>query len=128
VLLATYYVAFMTHEYGHSFAARILGITPRPWPIHWGSNSIANILFLDELDEHVDYDDAMASGKNVAVAVVALSGIPNVAATHSRRPVGQLAAGREPWKRQVLTAGQNTANSRSSQLSRTRPSRARSAM
>jgi hypothetical protein len=41
--------------------------------------------------------------------------------------VGQLAAGREAVKRHVLTAGQNTANSRSSQSSRTRPSRARSA-
>ncbi len=45
VLLVTYYVAFMTHEYGHSFAAWILGIKPSPWPIHWGSNSFVNILF-----------------------------------------------------------------------------------
>jgi hypothetical protein len=59
----------MTHEYGHSFAAWILGIKSSPWPIHWGSNSIGNILFLDEVDEHVDYDTAMASGKNLAVAV-----------------------------------------------------------
>lgn len=75
VLLVTYYVSFMTHEYGHSFAAWILGIKSSPWPIHWGSNSIGNILFLDEVDEHVDYDTAMASGKNLAVAVVAVSGI-----------------------------------------------------
>jgi hypothetical protein len=75
VLLVTYYVSFMTHEYGHSFAAWMLGIKSSPWPIHWGSNSIGNILFLAEVDEHVDYDAAMASGKNLAVAVVALSGI-----------------------------------------------------
>jgi membrane-associated phospholipid phosphatase len=75
VLLVTYYVSFMTHEYGHSLAALILDIKSGPWPIHWGSNSIGNILFLDEVDEHVDYDTAMASGKNLAVAVVAVSGI-----------------------------------------------------
>ena len=40
-----------------------------------GQQQLANILFLDEVDEHVDYDAAMASGKNLAVAVVALSGI-----------------------------------------------------
>jgi len=54
VLLVTYYVSFMTHEYGHSFTAWILGINSSPWPIHGGSNSIGNILFLDEVDEHVD--------------------------------------------------------------------------
>ncbi|MFI5509410.1 hypothetical protein ACIA48_18240 [Mycobacterium sp. NPDC051804] len=75
VLLVTYYVSFMTHEYGHSFAAWFLGIKSSPWPIHWGSNSIFNILFLDEVDEHVDYAAAMASGRHLAVAVVALSGI-----------------------------------------------------
>jgi hypothetical protein len=75
VLLVTYAVAFVAHEYGHSFAAWILGIKSSPWPIHWGGNSIGNILFLDEVDELVDYDTAMASGKNLAVAVVALSGI-----------------------------------------------------
>ena len=75
VLLVTYYVSFMTHEYGHSFAAWMLGIKSSPWPITWGSNTIGNFLFLSEVDEHVDYDAAMASGKNLAVAVVALSGI-----------------------------------------------------
>ena len=75
VLLITYYVSFMTHEYGHSFAAWMLGIKSSPWPITWGSNTIGNFLFLSEVDEHVDYDAAMASGKNLAVAVVALSGI-----------------------------------------------------
>ncbi|MBY0290094.1 MAG: hypothetical protein K2X52_23570 [Mycobacteriaceae bacterium] len=75
ILLVTYYVSFMTHEYGHSFAAWILGIKSSPWPITWGSNSIGNFLFLSEVDEHVDYRTAMASGKNLAVAVVALSGI-----------------------------------------------------
>ena len=75
VLLVTYYVSFMTHEYGHSFAAWMLGIKSSPWPITWGSNTIGNFLFLSEVDENVDYDAAMASGKNLAVAVVALSGI-----------------------------------------------------
>ncbi len=75
ILLVTYYVSFMTHEYGHSFAAWILGIKSSPWPITWGSNTIGNFLFLSEVDEHVDYDAAIASGKNLAVAVVAVSGI-----------------------------------------------------
>ena len=75
VLFVTYYVSFLTHEYGHSFAAWILDIKSSPWPITWGSNSVTNILFLDEVDEHVDYDSAMASGKNLAVSTVAVAGI-----------------------------------------------------
>jgi hypothetical protein len=75
ILLVTYDVAFLAHEYGHSFAAWILGIKSSPWPILWGGNSIDNIVFLSDMDENVDYDTAMASGKNLAVAVVAVSGI-----------------------------------------------------
>jgi hypothetical protein len=75
VVLVTYYLSFLPHEYGHSFAAWILGIKSSPWPIIWGDTSIGNILFLDKMDENVDYDAAMASGKNLAVAVVAVSGI-----------------------------------------------------
>jgi hypothetical protein len=62
ILLVTYDVAFIAHEYGHSFTAWILGIKPNPLPIQWGEPNIGNILFLDELDEHVDYAAAMASG------------------------------------------------------------------
>jgi hypothetical protein len=75
VLLVTYDVAFVAHEYGHSFAAWILGIKSSPWPIIWGGNSIGNIVFLSNMDENVDYDTAMAAGRNLAVAVVAVSGI-----------------------------------------------------
>lgn len=75
ILLVTYDVAFIAHEYGHSFTAWILGIKPNPLPIQWGEPNIGNILFLDELDEHVDYTAAMASGKDFAVATVALAGI-----------------------------------------------------
>lgn len=75
VLIVTYDVAFVTHEYGHSFMAWILGIKSSPWPIIWGDTSIGNILFLSGLDENVDYDTAMASGRNLAVAVVAVSGV-----------------------------------------------------
>jgi hypothetical protein len=38
------------------------GIKQSPWPITLGSNTIGNFLFLSEVDEHVDYDAAMASG------------------------------------------------------------------
>jgi hypothetical protein len=51
VLLVTYDVAFVAHEYGHSFAAWILGIKSSPWPIIWGGNSIGNIVFLSDMDE-----------------------------------------------------------------------------
>jgi hypothetical protein len=75
VVLLTYYLSFLPHEYGHSFAAWIMGIKSSPWPIHWGDTSIGNILLLDKMNENVDYDAAMASGKNLAIAVVAISGI-----------------------------------------------------
>jgi hypothetical protein len=75
VVLLTYYLSFLPHEYGHSFAAWIMGIKSSPWPIIWGDTSFGNILILDKMNENVDYDTAMASGKNLAVAVVALAGI-----------------------------------------------------
>jgi hypothetical protein len=46
----------LPHEYGHSFAAWIMGIKSGPWPIHWGDTSIGNVLILNKMNENVDYD------------------------------------------------------------------------
>ncbi|MFB2598980.1 hypothetical protein ACEXQE_14410 [Herbiconiux sp. P17] len=74
LLLLTHYLAAIPHEFTHSFVAWMLGIKSDPLVITWGGDSIANILLLIDIDEHVDYKTALADGRFAAVAITALAG------------------------------------------------------
>ncbi|CAM3849124.1 hypothetical protein [Smaragdicoccus niigatensis] len=74
ILILTHYAAVLPHEFGHSFMAWALGLKPDPLNIHWGGSSIANVLLLINIDEHVDYSAAFDAGKNWQVAAVAFAG------------------------------------------------------
>lgn len=74
LMLLAHYAAVLPHEFSHSFVAWFLGIKSDPWNIHWGGTSVGNILLLYNIDEKVDYQAALAEGRNAAVALVALAG------------------------------------------------------
>lgn len=63
------------HEYAHSFTAWITGIKNNPIRIDWGGTGIHNILTLGNIDEDVDYDQALAAGHTTAAAVTAMAGV-----------------------------------------------------
>ena len=55
--------------------AWITGIKDNPLRIDWGGTGIHNILTLGNIDEDVDYDQALAAGRTTAVALTAMSGV-----------------------------------------------------
>jgi hypothetical protein len=71
----THYVVVIQHEYAHSFMAWITGIKDDPIRIDWGGSGIHNILTLGDIDEDVDYDQALAAGHTTAAALTAMAGV-----------------------------------------------------
>jgi hypothetical protein len=71
----THYVVVIQHEYAHSFMAWITGIKDDPVRIAWGGTGIHNIMTLGNIDEDVDYDQALAAGRTTAAGLTAMSGV-----------------------------------------------------
>jgi hypothetical protein len=74
-ILLAHYAAVLPHEYAHSFMAFALGFKSQPLAIHFGSNSLASILLLSNIDEHVDYHNVFAQGAAPAAAVIGFAGL-----------------------------------------------------
>ncbi|MBJ8344752.1 hypothetical protein [Antrihabitans sp. YC2-6] len=74
VLLLTHYAAVLPHEFAHSVVAWLVGIKPVPGDIHWGPGSVLNVLLFVDINENVDYWDALKAGKDWQVALVAFAG------------------------------------------------------
>jgi hypothetical protein len=74
VLLLTHYAAVLPHEFCHSIVAWFVGIKPVPGDISWGPGNALNILLLVDIDENVDYSDALEAGRRWQVALVAFAG------------------------------------------------------
>ncbi len=70
----THYIAVIPHEYAHSFMAWLTGIKANPIVIDWGGTSLHNILTLGNIDEEVDYEQALSGGHTTAAAVTAMAG------------------------------------------------------
>jgi hypothetical protein len=67
-------VAYMTHEYSHSFMAWVLGWMTQPLALDYGRPTLYNILFLGDVGDNVQYAPILASGHGIVVAIIALSG------------------------------------------------------
>ncbi len=55
LFLITHAIAYLVHEYAHSFTAWAFGFKANPFDLHYGNPTWANILFLQEVSEKVDY-------------------------------------------------------------------------
>jgi hypothetical protein len=73
-ILLAHYAAVLPHEYAHSFMAFELGFKSDPFIIHFGGRRLVNLLFLTEIDEHVDYAAMFARGAGPAAALVGFAG------------------------------------------------------
>ncbi|MDO1585422.1 hypothetical protein [Rhizobium oryzicola] len=74
LLFISHSMAVVTHEFGHSFMAWMLGIKSNPLIITWGDTSALNILTLFQIGERVDYARAIGGGHNLAAALTAATG------------------------------------------------------
>jgi hypothetical protein len=70
----THYLAVIPHEYAHSFMAWITGIKANPFLIDWGGTGLHNLITLGNIDEEVDYDQALSGGHTTAAALTAMAG------------------------------------------------------
>lgn len=74
LVLVVHAIAFLTHEYSHSWMAWALGWMENPWAIDYGHPTLDNIIFLGQVEDNVSYDPIFASGHGVEAAIIALSG------------------------------------------------------
>jgi hypothetical protein len=74
IVVLAHHAALLAHEYAHSFMAWALGYKSNPLVIDWGGRSIANLLLLIDINEHVDYAAMFARGDGLAAALVGFAG------------------------------------------------------
>ena len=72
--LVAHAMGYLIHEYAHSVFAWALGWMNEPFGIDYGHASVNNFIFLDDVDDNVDYAPIIASGHGVSAAVIALAG------------------------------------------------------
>jgi hypothetical protein len=68
-------LAYLVHEYAHSFTAWGLGYKPNPLALNYGHLDWNNVLSLDDIDENVDYEPIFAAGRGPLAALIAAAGI-----------------------------------------------------
>jgi len=73
-IVLAHHAAALGHEYAHALMAFALGDKPDPLDIHFGGASVANLLLLSEIDEHVDYTAMFSRGADVDAAFVGFAG------------------------------------------------------
>jgi hypothetical protein len=74
LLVVAHAVAYLTHEYSHSFMAWALGWMANPLALDYGKHTLDNFLFLGDVGDNVQYSPIFVSGKGWAAAIIALAG------------------------------------------------------
>lgn len=75
LVLVAHAIAYMTHEYSHSFMAWALGWMDDPLALDYGHLTVYNAIFLGAVDDNVHYDPIFASGHGIEAATIALAGV-----------------------------------------------------
>lgn len=68
-------LAYLAHEYAHSFMAWALRYKANPLALDYGRLSFQNIVYLSDIDENVDYGPIFAAGRGSLAALIAVSGV-----------------------------------------------------
>jgi len=71
----THALGYLIHEYAHSFSAWTLGFKADPFALDYGHWTPANVAFLVDVDENVEYGPIFAAGKGYLAALIALNGV-----------------------------------------------------
>ncbi len=74
-LWSSHAIAYMAHEYAHSFLAWAFHAKSNPLALDYGHLTMNNALYLDDIDENVDYDPLFASGRGSLAALIAVAGV-----------------------------------------------------
>jgi hypothetical protein len=68
-------LGYLVHEYAHSFVAWALRYKENPLALNYGHLSFQNLVYLNDIDENVDYDPIFAAGRGPLAALIAVSGV-----------------------------------------------------
>jgi hypothetical protein len=89
-------VAFFTHEYAHSVTAWALGFKANPLLLHFGNLSLANLLAMIDINEHVDYGPIFAGGHGGVAALIAAAGVLSAVPLYGLSLLGYRTSGDHP--------------------------------
>ena len=70
----SHYLVVCIHEYGHAFTAWILGYKNSPFDLNYGGTRLENLLFLLNIDQHVNNNLIYSLGHPGHVALIAFAG------------------------------------------------------
>jgi len=71
----THTLAYLVHEYAHSFSAWAVGFKADPLGLDYGHLTPVNVAFLLNIDENVEYGRMFAAGKGYLASLVAVAGV-----------------------------------------------------
>jgi hypothetical protein len=74
LIFITHATAYLTHEYSHATTAWLLGWMRSPVGINYGSLTLSNILFQQDISDGVDYAPIFASGHGHEASLIAFDG------------------------------------------------------
>jgi hypothetical protein len=68
-------LAYLVHEYAHAFVAWALGYKANPLALDYGHLSWENVIYLNDIDENVNYDPIFAAGRGPLASLIAVAGV-----------------------------------------------------
>jgi hypothetical protein len=68
-------IGYMIHEYAHSFTAWLLHYKTNPLALDYGGLNLNNLLFLDDIDENVNYAPIFRAGHGPLASIIAGAGV-----------------------------------------------------
>jgi hypothetical protein len=74
LIIVAHAIAYMSHEYAHSFLAWALGWMADPLALDYGHPTLYNILFQGDVGDNVQYDPIFAAGHGPLASAIALAG------------------------------------------------------
>lgn len=75
LVILAHALAYMTHEYAHSFTAWALGWMSDPLALDYGPRTLDNVLFQGDVGDNVQYEPIFAAGAGLSAAAIALAGV-----------------------------------------------------
>lgn len=74
IVILSHAIAYLTHEFSHSFTAWALGYMANPLALDYGGLTPGNLVLLSGVSDNVPYNPILNSGHGLAVASIALAG------------------------------------------------------
>lgn len=75
VVLLTHAIAYLSHEYAHTFTAWCLGWMSEPFDVDYGPLTVYNVMFLGDVSDNVNYAPIFAADHGNQAAMIALAGV-----------------------------------------------------